>query len=244
MDINGSVFDHCKAFTESNDIPFQALGGGLSVTFVPGMNEGSLMVTDSIFAQCESMLKGDPPPERESAFRVCGSTLDAFGNSSLAAAGSGGGLAVGLGSPRVNISISSSTFTGNEGGIYGGAIFIFMTSIDSSIDYQIEFNQVKIDSNVACAGGGVGLGPLIDDFSFSNTIELRFEDCEFRNNRASVHGGAAIISPRLNHMNVTFKRSTFANNSALEAGSALLIAPLQFSLLVTSVISFVAFENW
>ncbi len=103
-----------------------------------------------------------------------------------------------------NITVFDSTFTKNESGEIGGAIYV--TSKHASAEYELNISNTKFNENKSATNGGA--------VYLSNPARAYVADSSFSENTASSYGGTFYVLGAT----VEFKNVTFTGNSANSGG--------------------------
>lgn len=109
----------------------------------------------------------------------------------------------------------ATTFTNNQAGSHGGAIYL-----ENTIEAQLS-NGVQLSGNRSTVGGGGGI-------YFGNAVQLFIEQTTFLSNQAAFGGAIASESGNNRHLQITL--SVFDQNTAVYGGAISLNENMEFEL--------------
>ena len=155
----------------------------------------------------------------------------------------GGGVALYLGAPDYNatISVSNCAFDGNVVSDSGGGIYMFLSGDNSA--HQVKIIETIFTCNEAKDGGGLEITHIADD-SINNPNDILVQDCTFTGNLGNFGGAYKNIQldtkGNLNRVNIV--NTTFSGNKA-PVGAALYLQSL-FTLVPVQAEERIVINNW
>ncbi|XP_065908079.1 uncharacterized protein [Dysidea avara] len=213
------IVKNCTFYNNTSDgrhssRPFQATGGGLSISCINGIYDSvNISISECNFTENSAKLPG---------------TLQGQTNRVAFQSGRGGGVAIFVNTPAaVNCVVNNSVFVKNIAHEGGGGLFCFIEA-QNHRTYVLE-NLLFVDNLASSISGALLLSTLNSRSSeaFSSVAVI---NCTFMENTAVSIGGVSNVYfyNGLANNSVIFRSCVFTNNSAGRYGGAVDVASYNF----------------